>query len=66
MDKLQETIDRVFGDVSHKPETPPLSDAAVRRDQALAEGTRKLEALRAARLGKAQSKSSAARSRTTE
>ena len=28
MDKLQDMIDRVFGDVDHKPEQQPLSDAA--------------------------------------
>ena len=50
MDKLQEMIDRVFGDVDHKPETHPVSDAGVQRDQAFAEGARKLEALRRARL----------------
>jgi hypothetical protein len=61
MGKLQDTIDRVFGDVHHKPASQPLNDAAVRREDAFAEGVRKLEALRAARLAKAQSKPSAAR-----
>jgi hypothetical protein len=55
MENLQETIDRVFGDVEHKPKRQPLSDAAIRRAQAFAEGARKIEALRAARLGKAAS-----------
>ena len=64
MQNLKETIDRVFGDVKHKPETQPLSDAAIRRDQAVADGMHKLEALRAARLGKAQSRPSVARSRS--
>jgi len=50
MDKLQDVIDRVFGDVDQRPETQPISGAAVQRDQAFAEGTRKLEALRRARL----------------
>jgi hypothetical protein len=50
MGKLQEVIDRVFGDVDHRPETQPVSGAAVQRDQAFAEGARKLEALRRARL----------------
>lgn len=58
MDKLQDMIDRVFGDVDHKPEPQPVSGAAVERDQAFAERARKLEALRAARLGKARSKPS--------
>jgi hypothetical protein len=58
MDKLQDMIDRVFGDVDHKPEPQPISSAAAERDQVFAEGTRKLEALRAARLGKARSKPS--------
>ena len=56
MDKLQDMIDRVFGDVEHKPEPHPISGPAVERDQAFAEGARKLEALRAARLGTARSK----------
>ena len=63
MDKLQDMIDRVFGDVDHKPEQQPLSDAAVRREEAFAEGARKLEALRAARMAKADSKPSVARRR---
>jgi hypothetical protein len=50
MDKLQDMIDRVFGDVGRGPETQPLNDAAVRRDQAAADGIRKLETLRRARL----------------
>ena len=58
MDKWQDIVGRVFGDVDHKPEPQPISDAAVQRDQAFAEGARKLEALRAARLGKARSKPS--------
>jgi len=58
MYKLQDIVDRVFGDVDHKPEPQCISDAAVQRDQAFAEGARKLEALRAARLGKARSKPS--------
>ena len=63
MDKLQEMIDRVFGDVDHKPETQPLSETALSRDQAFAESAHKLEALRAARLEKARSKPSAGRTR---
>jgi hypothetical protein len=63
MDKLQEMIDRVFGDVDQKPEQQPLSDAATQREQAFAEGARKLEALRAARMAKAESKPSIARGR---
>ena len=63
MDKLQEMIDRVFGDVDHKPEPQPLCDAATQREQAFAEGARKLEALRAARMAKAESKASIARGR---
>jgi hypothetical protein len=58
MDKLHDMIDRVFGDIEHKPETQPISSTAAKRDQAFAEGARKLEALRAARLGKARSKPS--------
>jgi hypothetical protein len=50
MDKLQDMIDRVFGDVDHKPEPQPISGAAVERDQAFAERARKIEALRRARL----------------
>ena len=61
MDKLQDMIDRVFGDVDHKPEQQTLSDAAVQREQAFAQGARKLEALRAARMAKAESKPSVAR-----
>jgi hypothetical protein len=60
MDKLQDVIDRVFGDIDHKPEQQPLSDAAVNREQAFAEDARKLEALRAARMAKAESKPSIA------
>jgi hypothetical protein len=56
-------IDRVFGDVDHKPEQQPLSDAAAQREQAFTEGTRKLEALRAARMAKAESNPSVARGR---
>ena len=63
MDKLQDMIDRVFGDVDNKPEQQPLSDAALQREQAFAEGARKLEALRAARMAKAESKRSIARGR---
>jgi hypothetical protein len=61
MDKLQDIIDRVFGDVEHKPEQQPLSDAALQREHAFVEGSRKLEALRAARMAKAVSKPSVAR-----
>ena len=63
MDKLQDMIDRVFGDVDHKPADQPLSASAVMRERAFEEGARKLEALRAARLAKAQSKPSDARRR---
>ena len=58
MDKLQDLIDRVFGDVDHKPEQQPLSDAAVQREQAFVEDARKLEALRAARMARAESEPS--------
>lgn len=56
MDKLQDVVDRIFGDVAHKPAEHPLSNTAARRDAAFAEDARKLEALRAARLAKSQSK----------
>lgn len=55
MEKLQDTIDRVFGDVDHRPTPQPLGDAALQRERAFAEGARKLEELRAARLAKARS-----------
>jgi hypothetical protein len=64
MDKLQDTIERVFGDLDHKPASQPLCDAALQRERAFAEGTRKLEALRAARLAKAGSKPSTPRRRS--
>ena len=63
MDKLQDMIDRVFGDVDHKPEQQSLSDAVVHRDQTFAESARKLEALRAARMAKAESRPSVSRRR---
>jgi hypothetical protein len=63
MDKLQEAIERVFGDLEHKPASQPRSEAAVMRERAFAEGARKLEALRAARLAKAHSKASDSRRR---
>ena len=50
MDKLQDLVDRVFADVSHKPAAEPLSEAAQRRDQARAESARKIERLKQARL----------------
>ena len=56
MDKLQDMIDRVFGNIDHNPEKQPLSDAVIQREQVFAEEARKLEALRAARLGKAASR----------
>ena len=55
MDKLQYMIDRVFGDIDRSPAHQALDDAAVRREQEFAERTRKLNALRAARLAKARS-----------
>lgn len=61
MDKLQDLIDRVFGDVEHKPEQQPLGDAALQREHAFAEGSRKLGALRVARMAKAGSMPSVAR-----
>jgi len=61
MDKLQEMIDRVFGDVDQKPEQQPLSDAALERKHAFVEGSRNLEALRAVRMAKAVSKPSVER-----
>lgn len=63
MDKLQDAIDRVFSDVAHKPADQPLSETAVIRERAFAGGARKLEALRAARLAKEQSKPSDSRRR---
>jgi hypothetical protein len=63
MDKLQDMIDRVFRDVDHKPEQQPLGDAVLQREHAFVEGSRKLEALRAARMAKADSKPSVVRRR---
>lgn len=54
MDKLQDMIERVFRDIDHSPSHQPLDDAAVRREKEFAEGTQKLNALRAARLAKAK------------
>ena len=50
MQKLQEMIDTVFGDINQKPEPHPPSDVAVERDRRFAEAGSKLEKLRQARL----------------
>jgi hypothetical protein len=50
MHKLQETIDRLFGDIDQKPAPQSLSDVAIRRDQAFVETAGKIERLKEARL----------------
>ena len=50
MHKLQETIDRLFGDIDQKPAPQALSDGAIQRDQAFVETVGKIERLKAARL----------------
>jgi hypothetical protein len=63
MDKLQDMIDAVFGDIDHKPAAQSLSEVAIERERAFAESARKLEALRTARMAKAKSKLSVSRQR---
>jgi hypothetical protein len=65
MEKLQDMIDAVFGDIDQKPTAQSLSEVAIERERAFAESTRKLETLRAARLAKAHSRTSAKRRRDT-
>ena len=50
MHKLQETIDRLFGDIDQKPVPQSLSDLAIQRDQAFVETVGKIERLKEARL----------------
>jgi hypothetical protein len=50
MQKLQEIIDTVLGDINQKPEPHAPSDVAVERDRRFAEAASKLEKLRLARL----------------
>ena len=52
MDKMQEMIDKVFGqlDAQRGPQQP--SELTVAREQELAERTKKVEALRKARLAR--------------
>ena len=50
MHKLQDTIDRLFGDIDQKPAPQSLSDVAIRRDQAFVETAGKVERLKEARL----------------
>ena len=66
MEKLQDMIDTVFGDIAHKPPAQSLNEGAVERERAFAESARKLETLRAARLAKAQSKTSGRRRGTLD
>jgi hypothetical protein len=50
MQKLQEIIDTVLGDIVQGPEPHVPSDVAVERDRRFAEAASKLEKLRLARL----------------
>ena len=63
MEKLQDMIDTVFGDIDQKPAAQSLSEVAIERERAFAESARKLEVLRAARMAKAESKLSVSRRR---
>ena len=49
MQKLQEIIDTVLGDINQKPEPHAPSEVAVERDRRFAEAASKLEELRLAR-----------------
>jgi hypothetical protein len=50
MQKLQEMIETVLGDINQKPRPHAPSDVAVERDRRFAEAAGKLEKLRQARL----------------
>jgi hypothetical protein len=63
MEKLQDMIDTVFGDIDQKPAAQSLSEVAIERERAFAESASKIEALRAARMAKAESKISDSRRR---
>jgi hypothetical protein len=49
MQKLQEMIDTVLGDINQKPRPHVPSDTALERDRRFAEAASKLEKLRVAR-----------------
>jgi hypothetical protein len=50
MQKLQEMIDTVLGDINQKPRPQAPSDVAVERDRRFAEAASRLAKLRLARL----------------
>ena len=50
MEKLQDMIDAVFGNIDHHPTTHSLNEAAVERERAFAERARKIQKLKEARL----------------
>ena len=50
MQKLQDVVDTLFGDIDEKPEPLAPSDVAIERDRRFTEAASKLEKLRQARL----------------
>ena len=50
MQKLQEMIDTMFGDINQKPRPLSPSDTAILRDRSLVEVAGKIEKLKQARL----------------
>lgn len=50
MQKLQDVIDTVFGDIAQKPGSPLPSDVAIERDRRFVEAACKIERLKQARL----------------
>ena len=58
MQKLQDVIDTVFGDIAQKPGSHLPSDVAIERDRRFVEAACKIERLKQARLSAQARKSS--------